>query len=90
MVSKFELECLLTKVKKVSFQPVNAGWGAYLPLEMNRPDSIFHCVWLATSPPQLSCYLPSISHTHLYTWVERSNYGKVPSSRTQHIGRNGA
>ena len=24
--------------------------------------------------------------THLFTWVEWSNYGKVPYSRTQHVG----
>ena len=69
---------------------MNTGWGAHLPLETNGPDSIFRRVGLATPPPQQACYLPSIAGTHLYTWVERSNYGKVPYSRTQHVGRNGA
>ena len=76
--------------KKVNFQPVNTGRGAHLPLEANWARLIFRYVGLATPPPQRACYLPSIAGTHLYTWVERSNYGKVPYSRTQHVDRNGA
>ena len=60
---------------KVNFQPVNTGRGAHLPLEANWARLIFRCVGLATPPPQQACYLPSIAGTHLYTWVERSNYG---------------
>ena len=56
---------------------------------MNGPDSIFHCVGLAT-PPQQACYLSSIASTHFYTWVEMSSSGNVPYSRTQRVDRNGA
>ena len=64
----------------------------HLPLETNGPDSIFFfcCVGLTKSHSQGVCYLPRIASTHLYTWVERSNHGQAPNSRTQHIGRNGA
>ena len=75
---------------KVNFQPVNTGRGAHLPLETNWARLIFRCVGLATPPPQRACYLPGIAGIHLYTWVERSNYGEVPYSRTQHVDRNGA
>ena len=60
---------------KVNFQPVNTGRGAHLPLEANWARLIFRCVGLATPSPQRACYLPSTAGTHLYTWVERSNYG---------------
>ena len=63
------------KIKKVNFQPVNTGRGAHLSLETNCARLIFRYVGLATPPPQRACYLPSIASTHLYTWVERSNYG---------------
>ena len=59
---------------KVNFQPVNTGRGAHLPLEANWARLIFRCVGIAPPPPQRACYLPSIASTHLYTWVERSNY----------------
>ena len=44
---------------KVSFQPVNTGWGAHLPLETNGSDKIFCCVGLGPPPLQRACYLPS-------------------------------
>ena len=69
---------------------MNAGWGTHLPLETNGPDLIFHCVGLVTPLQQQACYLTSTAGTHLYTWVKRSNYGKVPYSRTYHVGRNGS
>ena len=47
----------------VSFQPVNTGQGAHLPLETNEPDSMFDFVGLATPPPQRVCYLPSLAGT---------------------------
>ena len=61
--------------KKVHFQPGNTDRGAHLPLEANWDRLTFRCVGLATPPPQRACYLPRIAGTHLYTWVERSNYG---------------
>ena len=73
----------------VSFQPVNTGRGANLPLETNVPDHFFCCVGLPTPFRQQACYLPTIAGTHLYNWVERSNFGKVPYSRKQYADRNG-
>ena len=63
---------------------MNTGRG-HLPLETNGPGSFLCSVGLATQPPQQACYLPSIPGTHLYTWVERSTYSKVPYSRTQYV-----
>ena len=60
---------------KVNFLSVNTGRDAHLPLEANWARLIFRCVGLATPPPQRACYLPSIADTHLYSWVEWSNYG---------------
>ena len=75
---------------KISFQPANTDWGTNLPLQTNGPESILHCVELATPPPQQACYLPSFAGIHLYTCVERSYYGKVPYSRTENVGCSGA
>ena len=66
---------------EVSFQPVNTGQGAHLPLKTNGPVSIFQ-----NEPATFQAF----PVTHLYTWGERSSYGTVPYSRTQHIARNGA
>ena len=51
---------------------------------------IFCCVGLTAPPPQQTFYLLSIAGTHLYTWVEKSNYSKVPFSWTQEVDHNGA
>ena len=46
--------------------------------------------YTSSMSPQQACYLPSIASTHSYTWFEKSNFGKVPYSRTQQVYRNGA
>ena len=59
---------LETPTIPLSLQSVNTRRGANLPLQTNRPDSIFHRVGLAAPPPQQACFpLPSIARTHLYT-----------------------
>ena len=62
-----------------------------VPISLSKQmDQIhfFRYVELATPPLQQAYYLPNIAGTHLHTRVERSNYGKVFTSRKQHVDRN--
>ena len=73
-----------TQQRNKGYYPNLHGWDFSIP-----PSPLCGAHYTSSTSSLLPCQHCRL-YTHLYTWVERSNYGKVPYSRTQHVARKGA